>query len=291
MAHGAKSMKKQNLIYLFGIFLCICLLVGYQALDKIRTDNEKPDIRIAEEALEVSVLASNETLLQGVSAWDDTDGDVTDSLVVESVLLADTEGTVTVTYAAFDRSGNVAKATRNMRFSDYRGPRFSLSQSLAFTSGREYDLFSIISAEDTLDGNISHRLRATSMDEASLTAVGTHDVEIRVTNSLGDTAKLILPVEVYAPNTYDATVTLSDYLIYLDAGSAFNPSRYLDAYVQGSETVSLSSGMPTGFSLQVTGSVDTQTPGVYPVAYRVTRTLENSRRYTGYARLIVVVEG
>ena len=284
-------MKRQNMICLIGILLCIGLLLGYHALDRIRTDNEKPEIRIAEETPEVSVLASNQDLLQGISAWDDQDGDVTDSLVVESLVLTDSEGTVSVTYAAFDRSGNVAKATRNMHFSDYKGPRFSLSQSLAFPSGREFDLFGIISAEDALDGNISHRLRATPLSEDSLTAAGTHEVEIRATNSLGDTARLILPVEVYAPNTYDATVTLSDYLIYLDTGASFNPSHYLEDFVQGIETVSLSSGMPSGFSLQLSGSVDTQTPGVYALSYRVTRTLENSRRYTGFARLIVVVEG
>lgn len=284
-------MKKQNLICLIAILMCICLLLGYQALDNIRTDTKKPEINISEELPAVSILDSTDAFMQGISAWDETDGDVTGSLVVESMTLVDEGGTVSVTYAAFDRSGNVAKATRNIQLTDYVSPRFSLSQSLDFTSGREYDLFSIISAQDTLDGNISHRVRATSMDDTSLTAAGIHNVEFRVTNSLGDTAKLILPIEVYAPNTYDASVVLSDYLIYLDKDSSFNPNLYLESYVRGSETVSLSSGMPSGFSLQLTGSVDTHTPGVYPISYRVTQALDNSRRYTGYARLIVVVEG
>ena len=284
-------MKKQNLICMIAILLCLGLLVGYQAFDKIRTDTQKPEITVSEELPVVSIPLADDALMQGITVWDDSDGDVTDSLVVESMVLVDGNGTFSVTYAAFDRSGNVAKATRNIQLSNYKHPRFSLSQSLTFTSGREYDLFSIISAEDDLDGNISNRIRATAMDDTSLTAVGIHNVEFRVTNSMGDTAKLILPVEVYAPNTYDATVTLTDYLVYLDKDSSFNPNMYLDTFIRGSETATLSSGMPSGFSIQLTGTVDTHTPGVYPISYRVTQTLDNSRRYTGYARLIVVVEG
>ena len=284
-------MKKQKLICLISILLCIGLLVGYQAWDEIQTDTKAPEITVSEELPVVSIPLSDDALMQGISAWDKTDGDVTGSLVVESMTLLDKNGTLSVAYAAFDRSGNVAKATRNVQLSNYTPPHFSLSQSLAFASGREYDLFAMISAQDELDGNISYRIRATAMDDTVLTDVGIHNVEFRVTNSLGDTAKLILPVEVYAPNAYDAVVTLSDYLIYLDQGAAFNSHQYLDKFIHGAETFSLSSGMPAGFSVQLTGTVDTNTPGVYPVSYRVTRTLDNARHYTGYARLIVVVEG
>ena len=284
-------MKKQKLICLISILLCIGLLVGYQALDEIRTDTKAPEITVSEELPVVSLPLSDGALMQGISAWDKTDGDVTDSLVAESMTLLNKNGTLSVTYAAFDRSGNVAKATRNVQLSNYTPPHFNLSQSLAFASARDYDLFAIISASDELDGNISYRIRATAMDGTTPTDVGIHNVEFRVTNSLGDTAKLILPVEVYAVNSYDATVTLSDYLIYLDQGAGFNPNQYLKKFIRGSETYNLSSGMPAGFSLQLTGTVDTNTPGVYPVSYRITQTLDSTRHYTGYARLIVVVEG
>ena len=284
-------MKLHNLICLIAIILCIGLLVGYQTLDEMHTDTQKPEITVSEELPVVSIPLSDDALLQGISAWDNIDGDVTDSLVVESMFLVGENDTLSVTYAAFDRSGNVAKANRNVQLSNYRSPRFSLSQSLAFPSGREYDLFAIISAQDDLDGNITNRIRATSMDSTDLTMVGTHNVEFRVTNSLGDTVKLTLPVEVYDAGSYDATVTLSDYLIYVDKDSSFDPYQYMESYVHGSESFNLSSGMPSGFSIYLTGTVNTHVPGVYPVSYQVTQTLENSRRYIGYARLIVVVEG
>lgn len=284
-------MKLHNLICLIAIILCIGLLVGYQTLDEMHTDTKKPEITVSEELPVVSIPLSNDALLQGISAWDNIDGDVTDSLVVESMILLDENDTMSVTYAAFDRSGNVAKATRNVQLSNYKSPRFSLSQSMAFPAGREYDIFSIISAQDDLDGNITNRIRATSMDGTALTTEGTHNIEFRVTNSLGDTVKLLLPLAVYDASSFDATVTLSNYMIYLDKDSSFDPYRYMEKYVRGSESFDLSSGMPSGFSIYLTGSVDTHTPGVYPISYRVTHTLDNTHRYTGYARLIVVVEG
>ena len=40
------------------------------------------------------------------------DGDVTASLVVERVNLTDSDGSISVSYAAFDSAGNVAKVKR-----------------------------------------------------------------------------------------------------------------------------------------------------------------------------------
>ena len=56
---------------------------------------------------------SNQQLQPGVTATDETDGDVTGSLVVEKVSEAG-NGTVIVTFGARDAANNVAKASRVM---------------------------------------------------------------------------------------------------------------------------------------------------------------------------------
>ena len=242
-------MKKRNWLLLLAIAVCLGLYFGYRAIDRLSTDSTPPQIVFSDEALELSVQDSSDVLLQGVTAFDNRDGEVTASLVVERVRLADTDGSVLVRYAAFDRSGNTSKAERAARYTDYEAPRFSLNRPLLFTSNVSFDILDAVSASDTLDGDIHHRIRATSLDDSSITSAGSHEVEFRVTNGLGDTARLTLPVEVFASGIYTMDVTLSKYLIYLEAGTAFDADRYLDSVTRNRETVSLRGGMPRNYSV------------------------------------------
>lgn len=290
-------MKKRKLFQLLLILLCLAVYFGYRAADRLRTDTKAPEITISADTLEVSAQEPRTALLQGITAKDNADGDVTASLVVERIQLADQDGTVNVRYAAFDRSGNVAKADRQVRYTDYERPKFQLDAPLIYTQNSSFDVLNDIDAVDTLDGDISHRIRATSMDDASISSAGSHEVEFRVTNSLGDTVKIVLPVEVYAAGTYQAQLSLTNYLIYLEQGARFNANDYLNDFTLNRETTSLREGIPEHYNLRTTGTVDTQTPGVYEVSYRVSYTVvnefrpEDSQIYVGYSKLIVVVEG
>ena len=125
-------MRKRIWLYLFLMLACVFALIAYRRIDRLTTDNTPPQITVQEQLLQVSVLDGHGVLLQGVSAADDKDGDVTDSLVVESVKLNDQDGMVTVTYAAFDRSGNAAKAQRQVQYTDYESPKFALDAALLF---------------------------------------------------------------------------------------------------------------------------------------------------------------
>lgn len=287
-------MKLRKLIVPGLIAATVLTFVGYRTLDDLRTDSTPPAINIADGVPAVSILEES-TLLEGITAADETDGDVTGSVLVESVTIDDPSGLATVRYAAFDSAGNVSKASRQVRFTDYESPRFALSSALAFSNGSSFDVLNVITAQDILDGDITHRIRATSLDEDSITSVGTHDVEFRVTNSLGETVRLTLPVEVYSYGAYQASVQLSNYLIYLPVGSAFEAEDYLVSYIRGSLVTDLTDGMPDGYSLTVSGDVDTRTPGVYSIGYTVSYTTESYSGehtvYSGYTNLIVVVEG
>lgn len=285
-------MKKRTWIYLVLIALCIGAFAAYLAIDRISTDRRAPEITFSAEVPAVSALDPASAFLQGVTATDNADGDVTASLVVESVKLLDSNGTVTVTYAAFDSAENVAKAQQQAQYTDYESPRFSLSKSLAFAQNANADLFNITTATDMVEGDISHRIRITSLDQSSISALGDHEVELRVSNSLGDTVKLVVPVEVYQAGSYDANVELTDYLVYVPVGSTFRAKDYLSAYIRSGDRVSLEDGIPAEYSLYISGQVNTDTPGVYPVGYRITELSSDAdKSYVGYTKLIVVVEG
>ena len=290
-------MRNRKWTYVLLIILCLVIFGAYRAVKQISADTEAPKITVDTQQLQVSVQDDKSALLQGVTARDNRDGDVTASLLVENTRLLDKDGTVTVTYAAFDRAGNVAKAERQVLYTDYESPKFSLSEPLVFAQNSNFDLLSIISAQDAIDGDIQHRIRATSLDENSVAALGSHKVQFRVTNSLGDTVEQVFPVEVYAPGTYEARLTLSQYLVYVPVDSAFRAEYYLEDFTLNQETTSLRGVLPENFSLRTSGRVNTKTPGVYPVSYTVTYTPEYegntqmTRKYTGYTKLIVVVEG
>lgn len=290
-------MKKRNWLLLLAIIACLALYFGYRIMDQRNTDTTPPQITFSDDAVKLSVTDPKEALLQGVSASDTQDGDVTSSLVVERIKLTDPDGSILVKYAAFDGSGNVAKAEREAKYADYESPRFSLSAPLLFTANSSFDVLDVIGATDTLDGNILHRIRATSLDNSAVAAAGSHQVEFRVTNTLGDTARLTLPVEVYDAKEYTMDVELTKYLIYLDSVTNFDAERYLDSVTRNRETTSLRTGTPKNVTVKITGEVDTRTPGVYAVDYFVTYTLvneynpESSQISRGWSRLIVVVEG
>lgn len=290
-------MKKMNILIILLAVLCLVGFFAYRTLNDLSADTRPPVIQESGEGPEVSVTDGYEALLSGLTATDDRDGNVTDSLLVESVRLTDGDGTISVTCAAFDSAGNVAKFTRQARYTDYRSPRFSLRQPLLFAQGSGFDVLDIVSAQDVLDGDIQHRIRATSLDESSISSSGSHSVQFRVTNSLGDTASLTLPVEVYSSGTYTMGLSLSEYLVYLEKGSSFDARSYLMSATLNSESISLKNNTPFNYSVKITQAVDTATPGVYPVDYLVTYTVtdtlkpESSQVYTGFTRLIVVVEG
>ena len=290
-------MRNKKWPYLLLIALCLVVFVAYRAVNQIVADTEAPKIAVDSQQLEVSVQDDKSVLLQGVTAMDNRDGDVTASLLVENIRLLDTDGTVTVTYAAFDRAGNVAKAQRQVRYTDYESPKFTLSAPLVFAQGSNFDVLNVIGAQDVMDGNIQHRIRATSMDATSVSTLGSHEVQFQVTSSLGDTAKAVFPVEVYAAGTYEAALTLTEYLVYVPVGTTFLAENYLEEFTLSQKTISLKNGLPNGYSLRTSGRVNTNSPGVYSVGFTVTYTPENEgntqmvRKYTGYSKLIVVVEG
>ena len=76
-------------------------------------DRMAPVIHVEDVRMEYREGMTDEELLTGVTATDETDGDVTASLVVEKVSEVG-NGTVIVTFGARDRANNVAKASLMM---------------------------------------------------------------------------------------------------------------------------------------------------------------------------------
>lgn len=93
----------------------ICtFLAGGIAYMRMQADHQGPEIVYSNDTVsEYDSDMTDEELLEGVSASDDKDGDVSDSLKVESIYEVD-DSHVIITYVAKDNSNNITKAKRNL---------------------------------------------------------------------------------------------------------------------------------------------------------------------------------
>ena len=287
---GRIAVKRINILLLTVLAVAVGLFGAYRIWIHNRLDTTGPFITIDEGLLEISVSDPEEALMQGIRAVDARDGDVTDSLLVERIYGITEDNVTTVTYAAFDRAGNVSKVERKVRYTDYESPRFQLYGSLSFPGSSGFDLLEYVGATDVLEGDIRRRVRATLIsDTKSIAQIGSHVVRFQVTNSLGDTVEADLPVEVYDPEWYTASVELSEYLIYLVPGDSFDPKKYLETFVVRGEDIDVSRSIPEDVYCSIANNVATRVPGIYTVTYTLSKNL-NLMTFTGQAVLIVIVQ-
>lgn len=283
-------MKRRYILLVIVLAAAIALFGAYLVLTRNLKDTTPPVISVDEQILEISVEDEKDVLMTGITAMDDRDGDVTASLLVESIYGITEDHVTTVTYAAFDRAGNVSKIQRKVRYSDYREPRFELTDSLCFPFNSGFDLLDYVGANDVLEGDIRRRVRATLVsDTRSINEIGSHIVRLQVTNSLGDTVEMDFPVEVYDPEWYTASVKLKEYLIYLKQGETFEPEDYLKAFSVRGEDTDISRRIPDDILCDINSNVNTRVPGVYRAKYTLTKNF-NLTTFSGQAILVVIVQ-
>ena len=226
--------------------------------------------------LELSVHDGGKALLTGVTASDEQDGDLTDRVLVSGVSRLIEDNTAKVTYVVFDSDDNMATLTRQIRYTDYRLPRFSLEEPLIYDVGQTVNLLDRLHASDVVDGDITGAIRVTYTDLA--TDTGIHDLNVQVTNSMGDTAWLTVPVIIRPVSENRLEVTLDTYLLYLQQGDSFRAGDHLKRAAYNGDSVSLG-------NVTISGQVDTDIPGTYQIQYTCVY-----GSHTGTAILTVVVE-
>lgn len=300
-------MKKARII--LGI-LCAVIMVGgglYIRNVQKNKDVEGPVLQAETDDITVSIKASDQKLIQGVSAVDDVDGDVSDTILIEDVEKKENgaPNEFLITYAAFDQANNTGTLTRTLYYTDYEQPHFILEQPLRFPENKKVSLLSYFQVEDCIDGDISVFVTMEGSKEIlkEEPQKGYYDVTLKVTNSVGDTTELPIQVEIYEDSYEEQTmrpkVALNQYIVYLKQGQEFDPNSYLD-YVQDGGMMQIdfgteeeNEGVPTSSPkidisrIRIESDVDNSTKGVYSVVYSYTS------EKTGYdcnTRLIVVVE-
>lgn len=278
-------------------------------------DAEGPVISMDSDAIEISVADDEAAILNGVTAQDSKDGDVTASLMVESLSNITDDGERIASIAAFDSDNHVTKASRTVRYTDYTAPRFTLSAPFTFPVGSKPEAVTQnLTASDCIDGDITSRISRSNAEGSTFnpSVSGIYSVVFSVSNSAGDVERFTASVEVYDSSTIDLpTFALTDALIYLPQGADFDPLDYLRALAVDSTSYRMYQGSlvkatvvsqleSEGGSvrdvnredlydvgmIQIDNPVDVTRPGWYEVRYSVTSATGTERS----AFLLVRVE-
>lgn len=278
------------------IFLCVFVAFAiYRVRLFLVSDSTAPVITAESDSFEASVSVTDEELLAGMHAEDNNDGDVTDTLVIASKSKFIKKGTLRVNYAAFDKNNNVGVYTRELTYTDYESPKFSISQPLRLMTGDSRQNFiEFIKASDCLDGNITSQIMYTLGDTKMISdRASVQTLNLQVTNSAGDTTLLELELSYDDYETYYTQAPhLSNYLIYSKVGDTPNYRGLLTGVWAGGVTHPFAETNFEASDVQIDSSrVNVNKPGTYIVYYRLIRTNPNGNRdMLGLAKLLVIVE-
>ncbi|MBQ1978068.1 MAG: hypothetical protein II225_04890 [Ruminococcus sp.] len=263
--------KRKNLLCILLLIFSIAVFIAHLQYEKATNDKIAPELSCETDTITASVSITEEEMLQGVTAQDNRDGDVSDTIVVESVSnFVDTNKRV-ITYAAIDKDMNVGRIERFLIYTDYEAPTFSLTQPLSYVVGSRINILENVRATSVLDGNVTPKLRYGLSGMIDNLTSGSYPVEFRVTDSCGQTSYLNTEIEIYESTLSGIDVYLKKYLTYIPKGSTFKPDAYFKSSTIEGE-------------LSIVNPVDTKTPGTYAVDYYV-----NATNAAGKSRLIVVV--
>ena len=255
-------------------------------------------------SIEVSVGADDSAILEGVIANDAEDGDLKNKLIVEGMSRFITKGKRNATIAVVDSDDNVTEVTREVIYTDYESPKFSLTAPLIFPVGTS-KLDGVIRAKDMIDGNITGKIRLQTDVSDLGDREGSYSVTFTCSNSLGDSSEIPLTITFMNNITDNAypKITLSSYLVYIKQGTLLYPWNYVESLTVDKKTYQKSieddvrvlrvpgddndANMieERDFDIQY-GGFDSNIPGVYEVFITYTDSLNR----TGKTCLVIVVE-
>jgi len=271
---------------------------GYNVVSRLAEDHTPPEISCDSDTVSVSVEDEDidQELLEGVTAKDNKDGDLTDAVRVSSMSNFTEPGKRTITYAVFDKAGQAATLTRTLEYTDYTSPQIQLSAPLRYSLEEMSDvsLTENMSVDDCLDGDLTSQIRATYNDSIYIQQPGDYTVTVQVSNSAGDTCSV--PLTLTVTDSSDSNErdkyypVLSQYIVYTNVGEQVDlASLVVGLERNGSEylfTDPDAASLPGAReNVSVSGDVDYGTAGTYNVDYQFT----SEAGVTATTKLAVVV--
>lgn len=215
------------------LLACAALLAG-NVVVYIGEDRNGPEITVPQEELTYVAGSDTSALLNGVTAVDDRDGDVTSTVTVESIIPNEDQTGASVVYVAKDSKNNVTKAARLISYAADAGQAAAQEAEAAAQQAAQ----EAAAADQT----------AASGEDAQTADDGAAQNEAAIA---------ALPAE--SPRFY-----LTQYSVEVERGAELNRLGYVQDITDDKDSRDeLYQG------IQISGEVDTNTPGEYMLEYYV----------------------
>lgn len=259
---------------IISVLLMAAMITGYlfflQAYEK-EEKNALPEIIFDSDHLVLSVSDDDSRLMEGVHAYDEEDGDLTDQIIIDSVSVFDSNSCRTVKYVVFDKQNKAAVAARTISYTDYTPPQIYLKDSLVQDTISTTSLNRMIGAVSSVDGDISNNteLRCGTLQNNRM------DVKVSVSDSTGTESTISFACD-YDRTVYLADIVLKQYLLYLPVGTEYNFLENINDIV-----VANTSRPDLLGQVVIQSFVDFYTPGIYEVYYYLSGDTGSSARVKG----------
>ena len=220
-------------------------------------DRQGPEIILPAEQITYVSGTPTSSLLEGVRAVDDRDGDVSDSLRIGNILANPARANATVVYTAKDSSNNVTQLSRRVQYVEAEMPDEEMTEDEEAEAEAEADQEtdetaadnSAETAEASADANTEESSAETAEAEENEPVADAEEI------SANEAARQALPPE--APKLY---LTVDE--VTIDRGTNFNRLSYVEDIVDD-----VDSRESLYRNIMIDNDVNTWTAGTYTLTY------------------------
>lgn len=254
-------MKKK--VFIGVISNLIIILTGLSIILLVLEDRKGPVITFGTNTIEYRKGEDLRKLLTDVKAYDEVDGDVTGSLVVESLQIFSDEEKANVVYAARDSSNNITKTSRVIKYINEEATNEDFN----------------INADDEIKNNANYdrpdneRLQ----EESEVMSSAETEISENDTNNLTDLDE----ENNEEPLVSDGSpiIRLRTNRVTISAGGRFNPLNYVAEAIDDKDDA--------WRRIYIDGTYDVNRPGEYTLRYSIRDTDGNT---SNVEELVLVVE-
>ena len=259
-------MRKWLIVLMAAVTIGATGILGWLYM---RQDRKGPEITIAESKKNsYTADMTTEDLLEGVKAVDERDGDVSASLTVENVYPNEKGDEVTVVYVAKDNSNNVTKVTYHMT---------SEGNLMGFTSETKTSSDNTDTDTDT-DTDADAETDEAQQDENEIDSEDEEESEITEEEKAQEREE----EKIDQLNPQDPRFYLNTYYVEIAKGTQIDRLSYVKDIQDDKDSTS-----DLYRKIQITGTVDVNTPGTYELTYYV---VDSNGNASNGAVLTIVVK-
>lgn len=232
------------------------VLTVLSVLTVIFTDSKGPKITVEQKSITYVNGDDKASLLDGVSAYDAVDGDVSVSLIVKDITVLNSGDTAKVTYAARDNRNNISEAYRIVTYVDSSEYYSEPDDEAMFQEAVEEE---VIQEEETSENAEAEPVDIPADETVQETEEPTEEVkeEPQEEEKPEESERPQPKATDNKPEDKTPKITLKQKSVNINVGQTFNPSDYIKSKENAS-------------SIAIDGAINVMAPGTYPLTFKVT---------------------